>query len=265
MEKLDRHIKEWNLVFTDTVDRLDFCKVGFDIDKTEVNYAESISLLYLISSFNKLYLLFKKEYEELEKLNLGKSIEVLNFEKYDFNGDSYRNLILYVKEPTITEHESTILFLNEINGKMKPFVTSAEKEICDEGFYRDDIELNDEISKKYLDLFEKYCLLLNTYKYIRNRQIFGDGTNGMYTSIDNYNSNLLEGLNNLKIAFGSTFINTECFVELLINLGENFGIDYDNSKLIIDNVETPMDKETCDRLFSNIYVNKKHTKDKKRY
>ena len=265
MKNLDRHIKEWNLVFTDTVDRLDFCKVGFDIDKTEVNCADSISILYLISSFNKLYLLFKKEYEELEKLNLGKSIKVLSFEKYDFNGDSYRNLILYVKEPTITEHESTILFLNEINGKMKPFVTSADREICDEGFYHDDIELNDEISKKYLDLFEKYSLLLETYKYLRNARLFGDGTYGMYTSIDNYNSDLLEGLNNLKIAFGSTFINTECFVELLINLGENFGIDYDNSKLIIDNVETPMDKETCDRLFSNIYVNKKHTKEKKRY
>lgn len=264
MKELDRYIKQWNLVFTDTSDRLDFCRVDFDIDKTEVNYDGSISLYNLVSSFNKLYLLFKKEYEELEKLNLGKDIEVLSFEKFDYNGDDYRSLIFYIDEPTITKHGDTILYLREINGEMKPLVTNNRNPF-DKNYYREDIKLNDDIAKKYLDLFEKYSLLLNTYNYLKNRQIFGDGTNGIYTSIDNYNSNLLKGLNKFKISFGSTYFDTERFIEILINLGENFGIDYDNSKMILDNEETSIDKETSDRLFANVYVNKKYTKEKKRY
>lgn len=59
-EKLDKYIKESNFVFTDTIDRLDFCRVDFDIDKTKVNYVDSISLLRLVTSFNKLYLSFRK-------------------------------------------------------------------------------------------------------------------------------------------------------------------------------------------------------------
>ena len=110
MKELDNYMKECNLVFTDTINRLDFCRVDFDIDKVEVNYDDSISLLHLVSSFNKLYLSFKKEYEELEKLNLGKSIEVASFKRYDYSNDNYRVLTVYIDKPTITKHGDTVLY-----------------------------------------------------------------------------------------------------------------------------------------------------------
>lgn len=263
MKDLDRYMKECNLVFTDTVDRLEFCRVDFDIDKTEVNYNDSISLLHLVSSFNKLYVSFKKEYDKLEKLNLGKSVKVLRFGKFDYNKDDYRNLLVYIDEPTITKHGDTILYLMEINGEIKPFVTNNINPF-DKNYYREDVKLNNDIAKKYLDLFEKYSLLLNTYNYLKNCQIFGDGTNCIFTVIDNYNSNLLEGLNKFKISFGSAYFNTEYFADLLINLGDNFGIDYDGCKLILDGEDTSIEKKDYDKILENIYVNKKYTKERTR-
>ena len=55
MNELDKYIKTCNLVFTDTLDRLAFCAIDFDFDKATVNYDGSISLLNIVSSFNKLY------------------------------------------------------------------------------------------------------------------------------------------------------------------------------------------------------------------
>lgn len=259
MEKLDKYIKECNLVFTDTIDRLDFCRVGFDIDKIKVDYVDSINLLHLVSSFNKLYLSFKKEYDELDKLNLGKTIEVLSFEKSDYNGDNYRNLILYIDNPFITNHENTLLYLREINGEIKPFITNNINPF-DEKYYREKVKLNNDIVKKYLDLFEKYSLLLETYNHLKNNQIFGDGTNSIFTVIDNGNSNLLEGLKTFKLSFGSAYFDTEYYAEFLINLGDNFGLDYDNCKLILDCENIMTDEEVCRKVLNNVYLNKKYAK-----
>lgn len=259
MKKLDKYIKECNLVFTDTIDRLDFCRVDFDIDKAEVNYVDSINLLHLVSSFNKLYLSFKKEYDELDKLNLGKTIEVLSFGKFDYNGDNYRTLILYIDNPIITSHKDTILYLREINDEIKSFVTNNINPF-DKKYYRENVKLNNDIAKKYLDLFEKYSLLLEIYNHLKNNQIFGDGTNCIFTVIDNYNSNLLEGLRTFKLSFGSAYFDTEYYAELLINLGDNFGLDYDNCKLILDCENIKLDEEVCRKVLNNVYLNKKYVK-----
>ena len=264
MKELDRYIKECNLVFTDTVNRMDFCRVDFDIDKTKVICDDSVSLLHLVSSFNELYLLFKKDYEELEKLELGKYIEVQSFNKFSFDKDNYRNLILYIDKPTITKRGNTILYLREINSEIKPFVTN-DINPCDKSYYREDIELNNEIVKKYLDLFEKYSLVLNTYNYLKNNQIFGDGTNYIFTFMDNCRSNLLEGLSKFKIYFGSDYFNTEYFVDLAINLGSDFGIDYDNCRLILDGENILVDMNDYNKIMSDIYVNKKYTKERKKF
>ena len=92
MKELEESIKYFNLVFTDTLVSEDFSRVGFDLDKKKVNYDNCISLYDLISKFNKLYSLFKKEYRDLDKLDLGKNVEVLDFSKFDLFGDNIRFL-----------------------------------------------------------------------------------------------------------------------------------------------------------------------------
>ena len=265
MSELDKYLKECNLVFTDTIDRYTFAMIGFDFDKTNVNYDGSVSLFDLVSSFNKLYLLFKKEYDALPKLNLGKDVEALDFSKFIFDKDIYRVLRLYITKPTITKHENTLLYLREINGKILPYVTN-NKNPYDKDYYRDNKSLDHEISQKYLDLFEKYELLLESYNYFKNRFVFGDGTNCLFTLIDDYvHCNLLDGLHKFKISFGSASFNTEYAIDLPINLGENFGLDYDHCKVILDNKEIPRSKEEYDNILANTYINKQYIKERKKH
>ena len=79
------------------------------------------------------------------------------------------------------------------------------------------------------------------------------------TSIDNNNSNLLDGLNKFKILLKITyfreedFAQTKDFVELVINVGNNFGIDYDNSKLNLDGKDIEINKKNYDKILENIY------------
>ena len=265
MKDIKEYLKSCNLVFTDTIDRYAFAIVGFDINKQEVNYDSSISFLDLVSSFNKLYLSFIKEYDALPKLKLGKYVEALDFSKFDFDKESYRILRLYISKPVITKHGSTILYLREINGEILPYVTN-DKNPYDKGYYREDVKIDTEITKKYLDLFEKYSLLLESYNYFKNRFVFGDGTNCLFTLIDDYvHCNLLDGLHKFKISFGSNYFNTEYFIELPINLGENFGLDYDHCKAILDSKEIPRSKEEYDNILANTYINKQYIKERKKH
>jgi len=261
MNELDEYLKKCNLVFTNTNNRFDFCRLDFDLDKVEVNYDNCISLFELVSSFNKLYILFKKEYEQLEKMNLGRKIKIISFEKFSLGDKDYRNLILYIDEPIITDRTDTILYLREINGKMKPFVTNCLF-YTDKKEYYDNIDLDETIAKKYLDLFEKYSLLIDTYNDLKNKKVFGDGTFSMYIVIDEYNGDLLEGINKIKISLGCSYLNGGYFINLAINLGENFGIDYDNCKFYLDNENVSIAAEEYEKIFNKVYVNKEYTTKK---
>lgn len=96
---------------------------------------------------------------------------------------------------------------------------------------------------------------------MKNNAIFGDGTNYIFTVIDEYKSNLLEGLNKFKICFGSSHFSSEYYIELVINLGENFGIDYENCKLKLDNCTENIKKEDYEKILTRVYVNKGHLKE----
>lgn len=50
-------------------------------------------------------------------------------------------------------------------------------------------------------------------------------------------------------------------MELLINLGENFGIDYENCKLILNCKNLKTDEQVYTKILNNIYLNKKHIKN----
>lgn len=252
MEELDRYIKECNLVFTDTIDRLDFCIKGFDVSKVEPDFSNSISLLDIVSFFNREYQLFRNEYEKIEKIDFGEGVRIADFSKFKCDGDLYRNLTLYIDKPKFTKHYDIDLYLREINGKIKPFATNRND-------YYEEIEFNSESSLAYLDLFEKYSELLKKYKLLKNNQLFGDGTNCIFTTIDNYKSNLLDGLNNIRLSVGSSYFDTEYYIEWLINLGDNFDINYDNCKLVLDCKDTIIDKETYNKTLASIYLNKKYT------
>ena len=58
---LEKYIKMCNLCFTRTLNSEDFCRVGFDLNRIKINKHQCKSLYQIISSFNQMYLQFKKE------------------------------------------------------------------------------------------------------------------------------------------------------------------------------------------------------------
>lgn len=254
MNLLDNYIKECNLVFTDSVNRLDY-----NINNAKINYDDSISLFHLVSSFNKLYLSFKKEYEQLPKLNVGKYVSVSSFDVYNDEKDNcYRSLLLYVDKPLITKHTNTHLILDDKFGEIQSYVTSFGN-LLSKDYYREHIDMDSSIIKKYLDLFEKHILLLDLYNKLKSGQIFGDGTNSIFVVIDDYENNLLKELKNMKIFISSVYLDTENCIELMFNLGDNFGIDYDNCKIVLNSDDVQIEKEEYNKVLTNIYINKKYT------
>lgn len=264
MQKIDELLKEYNLIFTGTKDRRDFCKINFNIDKEEVNYDNCISLFDLVSSFNKLYTMFKKEYEAIKRFNLGKETEVISFDKFTYDDAEYRILSLYIDEPNIIDEPETLLYLREFDEEIRPYITN-NKNPFEKSYYYKELELDSKVVKQYLDLFEKYSLLLETYKYLKNARLFGDGTYAMFTIIDDHKSNILNGLKNFKICFGDNHFNVEHFLTLSINLGENFGIDYDNCSYKINKEEQSFTPEEYIEILKKTYINKKYTKERKKY
>lgn len=264
MEKLDEYIKKWNLIFTNTLKEEDFCRVDFDLTQTKVNYCDSISMFHFLSSFNKLYLKFKKDYEKIDKLNFEKYLEVLSFDQFVFDQDYYRNLIFHLKKSNITDQKDTLLYIREVNGIIKPFVTNHMNPY-DQNYYCKNVKLNLEIAKKYLDLFEQYHLLLDMYNYLKNNQIFGKSAYFIFTFIDNRESNLLEKLNQINLNFGCNYFNSENYVELSIKLGCDFELNYTDCKLTLENKNILANPSEYDKLFKEIYIHKKYTKEKNKY
>lgn len=254
MNDLDNFIKEINLVFTNTIDKYEFCRVGFNIDDVNVNYDGSISLYELVSSFNKLYLNFKKDYEQLDKIQFGKYLQFGNFFKSEREDCDYMELMFYVDEPYVCNHSETLLYLVSENSVISSFVTNGINPF-DKNYYFEYIELDSNKAKQYLDLFEKYQALLATYQSLKCSFLFGDGTNVIFTEIG---GELIDELNFFRLSFGSAFIDTEYFVKLIAKLGEQLVVDYDNSEIILDSKNEDVNEDVVNKLLKDVFVHKKY-------
>lgn len=264
MNELELFIKRINLFFTNTVSINDVGKVpGIDYINTKVNYENTISLYNLVKSFNELYLKFKKEYDRIEKIELGEYVEIIEFSKYHspFDDKDYRHLVFYIENPSISKHKYTYLYLFDKNNEPSALITSnTTRNSYEEGYYREKINLNLNIVSKYLDLFSKYQVLLDTYNYLKNQFIFGDSSNILSSSID---GDLLKGLDSIKINLGSIDFFSEDIISLYINLGENFGINYQKSSIILNNNIINFKNNDIDKIFNDTLINKTYLKKRK--
>ena len=262
MKELEEYIKRWNLVFTKTCDRLDFCIIGFDVNKQEVNYENSISLYELITTFNNLYVEFEREFSELKKHPLGKKMEYIDFSKFKNSEDLLRVLILYLEGNTLTNHKKTILYLREVNGLMRPFVTNNVS-LLDSNYYNEEVYIDEDIAKQYLDLFEKYKPLFDMYYNLKNNFIYGDGTYTLISAIDNTSSNILEGLKEISLYMGANYFESENYIKIYLNLGTEFGINYDKCEVKLDDEEKVLPATLIDKSFKEIHINQDFTRKRK--
>lgn len=248
---LEEFIYVFNLMTTLTItDRKELCNLINKKIQKEIDYSNSIEFYKLVELFNKQYLIFKKEYEKLEKIDFGKYIRFFNFGKVD----NKRYLGIYIYEPNkdICDKEDTILYLLEEEDGIYSYVTNDINPFS-EDYYRYEVEFDNKILKKYLDFVEKYDLFLNSYYELKNKFIYGDGTTVLFSKI---NGEIFEQLETFELDFGNLYFNTEDYGNITFKLGEDFYIDYDSSKIILNKTEILENKEeNINKLANDLYVN----------
>lgn len=256
MKKLDECIKVFSLIYTNTFNKLDFDRLGTSVLKENINYENSISLYDLIFKFNKLYLSFKKEYEALDKLELGNYIEIFKFVKDDRN--NYRHLPIHIKEPVISDTDYTNLYLVEYNNENRSFITN-DINPRDEEYYNYEVNLDMDKVKKYLDLFEKYSILLYLYYHFKKGIIFEDGRYTIYTCIKSDNDNFLDELKEFEILLHASYFNKpNDSIDLSINLGENFGINTPNCEIKLGDDNIFANEEICLKILKNVFISERY-------
>ena len=92
MNNLETSIKVFSAIFTDTTD--DMGEVLRNIDNFEINKLNSVSLYEIILAFNYYHNAFIKEYDALDKLDLGKRVDIDNFEIKNDDGNKYRKFMI---------------------------------------------------------------------------------------------------------------------------------------------------------------------------
>lgn len=260
---LEKLIKTFNLIFTNTSTVRDFCRVNYDRDKDTVNYENSISLYDLVFSFNKLYNAFKKKYDALDKFDFCKE----QFPKWysEFNSDGhYRDLEIFIDgcDPKrFKNHEYLELNLREIDGKNTSFVISEEHNPFDPNYYYSGIEIDDDIVKKYLDLFQEYNFLMELFYHLRQSTVFSDGTHSLFSSFNNYNIMFGEEVDTFKFSVFASYFDMFNEVIITLKLGDELTIDLDNSRIALDEKKIDINSDMCFEILKRIYINGKYLED----
>lgn len=259
MNDLERSIKRFNLIYTDTLHREDLTRNDIDIENMDVNYDKSVSLYELICSFNKAHLMFKEDYNYVHKLNLGKKVEIDNYLSFtDDDNNKYRVLTIYIHNPSIINSEYTYLYLREINGKVRPFV-SNDINFLDDDYYRINVRLNEKRAKEYLDLFDKYSLLFELYRFLKAEIIYNDPTFSLFTRIDSDKNSFLDSMNNFTISLGAGYsLSPGDHITASINLGKKIDVDLDNSLIELNGKKQEINKVMILDILKNVYVNGKY-------
>ena len=253
MNELNTCLKKFNLSFTETINIDECYGKDLDIDNIEINRNNCISLYDLIEAFNRMHRAFKSEYNHLNKLDLGKEINVLNFIKYE---EELRVLDMLVYKPSMINEKYTYLYLREVNGKIMPYITNEIGFHSDNGFYRVPVKLPVKSVKAYLDLFEKYELLFELYKSLGNRIIYNDGTNMLYTRIDSANSRFLDDLSYFKVGMDANyFMKPGNHIDINVKLGKKITVDYEGNSINLNGKTLEGYNSTYLNILKNIYVN----------
>ena len=252
MDRIDACIKSFNIPLTNTLEREDFFRIDYDLERIDINYNDCISLYDLINSFNKMHLAFKKEFSELEKLDLGKEISVVDFTKYD---DELRVLDLAVYKPKASNENYLYLYLREINGVSMPYITNDKGSIHSENYYKSNVKIPAKTVKKYLDLFEKYQVLFELYKHLKNKIVFNNGTHFLNTRICSIDSNFLDEMDSFKVTLNASYhMMPGDHIDLSVNLGNIFGVSEEECNIIIGDEDIEPTVELCTDILKRIYI-----------
>ena len=108
---------------------------------------------------------------------------------------------------------------------------------------------------KRMMLIEKHIDLFNLYCFFKNKCVYYDGKYILHTKID---SVILEDVKSFSIGFGNMYGEYVCIV---INIGKNFGIDYENSMYYENNRKEKLNSDSWKKVYKKTYISKEYIKN----
>ena len=256
MNKFDKAIKEFNLIYTDTVSPHDMCRTDYHFNNQEIDYGTSISLGSVRDTVLRTHKQMLDDYTKLEGLDLGGYYEVLDFLNSSKPNENVRELKIALDSPTLIKADENFVYFVDNNGKLRSFVTNGYY-LLDDNYKKIELDISDEKIKEYLDLFGKYKPLLDYYNYYKNNVIFESGS---YT--------LCSAITTAKDRFNSPIKNLEFYghIDHFLGKGDSFTINtlgsgkinLDRSSFIIEDEDMDLSSSAYNRLLESIYVNRKY-------
>lgn len=247
------------------VDLRDFSKcfsnMTSNIDNIEVNINNSISLYDLVNYINKMYQSFKKEYVAIEKISLGDKMETVrfnSFKKYTDTNNKQRRSLCY----DIQGDNSWQLYIVECDNTINTYKVPVDN--------KDDYlnaNINLELAKKHLDLFEKYEVLTNLFYYLRSRTLYHDNDyvssnkshpvkRHLSIKFDDGNGTILDDIEKIRIYMWRAKkmpLAVIQDIDITVKLGEELDIIEDEC----DIGYYPHDKISCLEALKRLFVNRK--------
>ena len=198
------------------------------------NEKDLVSLREYIEIIQKVYSSFKEEYEDIEKLNIGKYNNVLFY----CDADDSKFLELQINEQ---EKDSIVpedygyccLIMGESKGTVYAYFRKDDMI----GSPSIDIKVDPEIIREYLRVFGKYYALFETFKeIIFGKCICSKHNQHLYLKTDTPNDSLIDDLDGIVInLFTDNFMSDNYSVELYVDLSDGIKIDYEKSHTIENN------------------------------
>ena len=211
----------------------DFTKWLYKASKSFIDndYDNSITLYEFASSYKRIYDEFKKEYDELEKLNIGYYNNVIEF----IETDTYRMLSLQLNE----QEEDSIVPGDEYNRFIIKELKDCKKDAVYGYFLTSSTSISKmeqlkrvdpEVLRGYLDLFGKYYPIFDLF---RDMNLGGCRTNTQKIdfNINCTNNSLINNLESMEMILQSDYIFNSDYT-LLIHLDLSDGVRIDSNKSI---------------------------------
>ena len=108
-----------------------------------------------------------------------------------------------------------------------------------------------------LELFKKHKKFVFMYCNFKNSLIYLNDNRNVTTRINEGDNSIFCYSETFTIGYGDF---SGDYISLVINLGDNFGINYENSVCYKDNKKIDMNKKSLSKLLATTYINKKYTK-----
>ena len=225
----------------------------------EIAEEDLISLKEIATLVQASYSRFKEEYKTLEKLDIGKNNNVI-----DFYNDGCCGRLLYMQineqeEKTIVPNGFHYLTISDFNGEHE--LSFKNSEIINRKSITID-NVDSRILDGYLDLFEKYYPIFKLYDDLyENNYLASNRSQYLMMGMDTNNDSLINGLNGIEFNIQNfSEMGNNYIIRLYVDLQNGVNIDYKKSKIIVNDSVKKFDgfgyTEILNYAFENIKFNR---------